>query len=44
MAAWGCRAAEVPTTIFINSGGQEVDRIVGAAGRGQFEESLEKAQ
>ena len=41
-ASWGISG--VPTTIFINSDGQEADRIVGSAGREQFEESLEKAQ
>jgi cytochrome c biogenesis protein CcmG, thiol:disulfide interchange protein DsbE len=34
----------VPTTIFFNGAGQEVDRIVGAASLGQFDQSLAKAQ
>ena len=34
----------VPTTIFYSSGGQEADRIVGAAGIEQFEQSLAKAR
>jgi len=34
----------VPTTIFFNGGGQEVDRIVGAAARDQFGQSLARAQ
>lgn len=34
----------VPTTIFIDSRGQEADRIVGAADLKRFEESLAKAQ
>jgi len=34
----------VPTTIFYNAGGQEVDRIVGAASLDQFTASLAKAQ
>lgn len=41
-SSWGISG--VPTTIFINSDGQEADRIVGSAGSEQFEESLEKAQ
>ena len=34
----------VPTTIFYNASGQEVDRIVGAASLDQFTTSLAKAQ
>jgi cytochrome c biogenesis protein CcmG/thiol:disulfide interchange protein DsbE len=34
----------VPTTIFYNASGQEVDRIVGAASLQQFNTSLAKAQ
>ena len=34
----------VPTTIFFNGGGQEVDRIVGAAALDLFGQSLAKAQ
>jgi thiol-disulfide isomerase/thioredoxin len=34
----------VPTTIFFGGGGQEVDRIVGAASLDQFGQSLAKAQ
>lgn len=34
----------VPTTIFYTSAGQEADRIVGAAGIEQFEQSLAKAR
>jgi thiol-disulfide isomerase/thioredoxin len=34
----------VPTTIFFNGNGQEVDRIVGAASLDQFGQSLAKAQ
>jgi cytochrome c biogenesis protein CcmG/thiol:disulfide interchange protein DsbE len=34
----------VPTTIFFNGDGQEVDRIVGAASLDQFGQSLAKAQ
>jgi thiol-disulfide isomerase/thioredoxin len=41
-SAWGVRG--VPTTVFINSSGQEVDRLVGAASRTQFDESLTKAR
>jgi thiol-disulfide isomerase/thioredoxin len=39
---WGTQY--VPTTIFFNASGQEVDRIVGAASLKQFEASLAKAQ
>lgn len=41
-AAWNING--VPTTIFFTSAGQEADRIVGAAGLEQFEQSLDKAQ
>lgn len=41
-SAWGVNG--VPTTVFIDSSGREADRLVGAAGRGQFDESLMKAQ
>lgn len=34
----------VPTTVFLDSMGREVDRIVGAADLKRFEESLAKAQ
>ena len=34
----------VPTTIFLDAGGKEADRIVGAADLKRFEESLAKAQ
>ena len=34
----------VPTTIFYNASGQEVDRIVGAASLGQFSSSFAKTQ
>ncbi len=41
-SAWGIQG--VPTTVFLTSTGQEADRIVGAAGREQFEDGLAKAQ
>ena len=41
-AQWGVTA--VPTTIFFDAAGNERDRIVGAATREQFDESLAKAQ
>lgn len=41
-SAWGING--VPTTIFFTSAGQEADRIVGAADRDRFEQSLAKAQ
>jgi cytochrome c biogenesis protein CcmG, thiol:disulfide interchange protein DsbE len=42
LSAWGIQG--VPTTVFLTSAGSEADRIVGAAGREQFEDSLAKAQ
>jgi thiol-disulfide isomerase/thioredoxin len=39
---WGIQG--VPTTIFYNAQGQEVDRIVGAASLDQFRASFEKTQ
>jgi len=41
-SAWGISG--VPTTIFFTSTGEEADRIVGAADRDRFEQSLAKAQ
>jgi thiol-disulfide isomerase/thioredoxin len=41
-AQWGVSA--VPTTIFFDAAGNERDRIVGAATREQFDQSLAKAQ
>lgn len=41
-STWGIQG--VPTTIFLTAAGQEADRIVGAAGRQQFEASLAKAR
>ncbi len=40
--AWN--VAGVPTTIFFSSDGREADRIIGAAGAEQFEQSLAKAR
>ncbi len=41
-AQWGVTA--VPTTIFFDAAGNERDRLVGAATREQFDQSLAKAQ
>ncbi len=41
-AAWGIEY--LPTTVFLDASGQEVERLVGGATRAQFEEKLAAAQ